>query len=152
MTLLPLSTSACGASCPKMIHDAGPHKLAPHSSFASRFVTEDFGYLLIQSLLMLLIGLVDPEQDVLRRGFFDAWDQRTVALLLVLLPVGPAHTGPYTPCPRHIHLQCAADVAANMARKPPALSPCSTHTTPSSPRTHLSFMIMTTYAGLAQNF
>ena len=42
MTLLPLSTSACGASCPKMIHDAGPHKLEPHSSFASRFVTEDF--------------------------------------------------------------------------------------------------------------
>ena len=53
--------------------------------FFAKFVTEDFGYLLIQSLLMLLIGLLDPEQDVLRRGFFDAWDQRTVALLLVLL-------------------------------------------------------------------
>ena len=53
--------------------------------FFAKFGSENLGYLLIQSLLMLAIGLYDPEQDVLRRGFFDAWDRRTVALLAVLL-------------------------------------------------------------------
>lgn len=58
--------------------------------FFAKFVAEDFGYLVINSFILILMAFCDPNENFCDRerrpgGFFDAWDRRTVALVFMLL-------------------------------------------------------------------